>query len=113
MDKVKLPREVAEAIQRVRSHYKSGCEYDLDLLKKEDWDCIHPIVVFTQDSRVNMQLYFEALVNGYEVEQTPEDKVRDYFNYCKNSAAPEIRSEMYGIRNTLNILGIKIEGVNI
>ncbi|WGD77715.1 hypothetical protein P5643_13950 [Bacillus subtilis] len=61
-----------------------------------------------------------ALVNGYEVEKTPEEKVREYFeslwsDYC-NSDDPFIEvaceSARAAVNETLNLLGIKIEGVN-
>ncbi|MCC8352557.1 hypothetical protein [Bacillus sp. AF23] len=64
-----------------------------------------------------------ALVNGYEVEKTPEEKVREYYEAVRN-----LREERYlagdtegkrfhagalvGIHTTLGIFGIKIEGVN-
>ncbi|MEC2215100.1 hypothetical protein [Bacillus velezensis] len=55
-----------------------------------------------------------ALVNGYEVEKTPEEKVREYFeklwaDYCDTN---EIEIAKETIINTLDLLGIKIEGVN-
>ncbi|QYG88290.1 hypothetical protein [Bacillus atrophaeus] len=55
-----------------------------------------------------------ALVNGYEIEKTPEEKVREYFEKlwtcCCGTDEIEIAEET--IINTLNLLGIKIEGVN-
>ncbi|ARV43483.1 hypothetical protein BCV50_00035 [Bacillus subtilis] len=64
-----------------------------------------------------------ALVNGYEVEKTPEEKVREYFEGVRNSRderylAGDIEGKRFhggaliGIYNTLELLGIKIEGVN-
>ncbi|OQV53337.1 hypothetical protein [Bacillus velezensis] len=61
-----------------------------------------------------------ALVNGYEVEGTPEDRVREYFAELqeKERAAQSrgvtfsLECEREGVINTLNLLGIKIEGVN-
>ncbi len=55
-----------------------------------------------------------ALLNGYEVEKTPEEKVREYFeklwaDYCDTN---EIEIAKETIINTLDLLGIKIEGVN-
>ncbi|MCY9132800.1 hypothetical protein MOF07_19390 [Bacillus spizizenii] len=55
-----------------------------------------------------------ALVNGYEVEKAPEEKVREYYDklwadYCDTNDI-EIAKET--IINTLDLLGIKIEGVN-
>lgn len=61
-----------------------------------------------------------ALVNGYEVEATPEDRVREYYAELqeKERAAQSrgvtfsLECEREGVINTLNLLGIKIEGVN-
>ncbi|MCY8856392.1 hypothetical protein [Bacillus atrophaeus] len=64
-----------------------------------------------------------ALVNGYEVEKTPEKKVRGYFEKTKRTRderylAGDIEGKRFhagalvGICSTLGLLGIKIEGVN-
>ncbi|MCY9052514.1 hypothetical protein MOE90_02250 [Bacillus spizizenii] len=64
-----------------------------------------------------------ALVNGYEVEKTPEEKVREYYEGVKRTRderylAGDIEGKRFhagalvGICNTLGLLGIKIEGVN-
>jgi hypothetical protein len=68
-------------------------------------------------------LLMEALICGYEVEKSPEDHVRDY--YCRLKELVEIASqdanldteseflsEQHGVIMTLNLLGIKIAGVN-
>jgi hypothetical protein len=56
-----------------------------------------------------------ALVNGYEIENSPEDKVREYYErlrtYSRDGNGP-YEAQMYSIESTLNFLGIKIEGVN-
>ncbi|NME91527.1 hypothetical protein [Bacillus velezensis] len=61
-----------------------------------------------------------ALVNGYEVEATPEDRVREYFAELQEKQRTaqsrgvtfSLECERDGVINTLNLLGIKIEGVN-
>jgi hypothetical protein len=52
-----------------------------------------------------------ALYNGYEVEQTPEEKVREYYGKLNQHHDCDWREAMH-IKKTLNLLGIKIEGVN-
>ncbi|MCY8493711.1 hypothetical protein [Bacillus inaquosorum] len=65
-----------------------------------------------------------ALVNGYEVEKAPEEKVREYFEKTKrtrderNSAGDHEGRRFHngvldGIISTISILGIQIEGVNV
>ncbi|URO01734.1 hypothetical protein 268TH002_37 [Bacillus phage 268TH002] len=64
-----------------------------------------------------------ALVNGYEVEKTPEEKVREYYEKTKRTRderhlAGDIEGKRFhdgtlvGVCNTLDYTGIKIEGVN-
>ncbi|MFV9829329.1 hypothetical protein ABPD26_15110 [Bacillus velezensis] len=61
-----------------------------------------------------------ALVNEYEVEATPEDRVREYFAELQEKQRTSqsrgvtfsLECEREGVINTLNLLGIKIEGVN-
>ncbi|MEC3770790.1 hypothetical protein [Bacillus velezensis] len=61
-----------------------------------------------------------ALLNGYEVEATPEDRVREYFAELQEKQRTaqsrgvtfSLECEREGVINTLNLLGIKIEGVN-
>lgn len=120
MEKVKLPKKVADAIGEFRKHYKSGCEYDLNLLKSEDWYGANAIIEFTKESRDNMTLYFQALVNGYEVEQTKEERIQALFQQAKVGEDslddhPQVsywRGKQQGIRDTLMALEIQIEGVN-
>lgn len=64
-----------------------------------------------------------VLVNGYEVEKTPEEKVREYYEAVRNLweeryLAGDTEGKRFhagalvGICTTLGIFGIKIEGVN-
>ncbi|MCY7759718.1 hypothetical protein [Bacillus inaquosorum] len=61
-----------------------------------------------------------ALVNGYEVEKTPEEKVREYHRslVCDMDRAlsyeeeGNYRSAIEAVEETLKLFGIKIEGVN-
>lgn len=64
-----------------------------------------------------------ALVNGYEVGKKPEEEVREYYEWLKRSRderhlAGDVEGNRFiagllqGVLNTLDYLGIKIEGVN-
>ncbi|MGN9867377.1 hypothetical protein [Bacillus swezeyi] len=60
-----------------------------------------------------------ALINGYEVEKTPEEKVREFYDSFECGplmypAEMSFRNETYRriIKCTLNRLGIKISGIN-
>lgn len=56
----------------------------------------------------------QALICGYEAIKTPEEQVREMYEYIDN--ALEIDEFNFGVKagiiDTLNTLGIKIEGVN-
>jgi hypothetical protein len=60
--------------------------------------------------------FIAALYIGWEVEQTPEEKVREYYERSKPTGHHcEMQPgdfKVMAIRHTLNLLGIKIEGVN-
>lgn len=71
----------------------------------------------------NREKLMEALVNGYEVEKTPEEKILDYYHeqymYFQAYSLERDRgkamvydAKIDGIKNTLNMLGIEIEGIN-
>lgn len=101
---------------------------------KDDWIlCAHAVFLSGHAPRwydgqvfddTDLLTLAAALVNGYEVEATPEERVREYYEAVRN-----LREERYlagdtegkrfhagalvGICTTLNIFGIKIEGVNV
>ena len=62
-----------------------------------------------------------ALINGYEIVMTPEEKVKAYYDYIcaeHEKSIPYSKDDHYtvgvtqGIQRTLEHLGIKVEGVN-
>lgn len=112
--KVKLPRGVAEEIEHMRSagysdaviFLKADSEYSL-LQKTYEW-------AFSSVFEIeNKNILMSALVNGYEVEKSPEDKVREYYDkFSEPDVGRFVESEQYVIAKTLNLLGITIEGIN-
>jgi len=55
----------------------------------------------------------EALICGYEVEQTPEEKVRQYYRKLIESDPEEFtQGALAGFIDALDLLRIKIDGVN-
>ncbi|MDQ0270802.1 DUF1642 domain-containing protein [Cytobacillus purgationiresistens] len=118
--KVTLPRDVAEAIEESRESFTGGeivsaavgwNDYDersLKLIRK--WVQEDPY-----DAR--QELIMSALVNGFTIEQSPEEKLREYYekiNRTKYGTYGTARAEcvIEGIEKTLSILGIQIEGIN-
>jgi hypothetical protein len=109
--KITLPREVAEAINNL---LESGGEragiIEYHAKNPNGWagEC-KPL------NGLDLDTLIQALYYGYEIEKSPEDKVREYYEGYE-TCTPELAG-MYagireGVRQTLNLLGIKIEGVN-
>jgi hypothetical protein len=124
-DKVKLPREVAEAIETLKR--QGYTEYGIVTLADDNSDLcggeeklIHDYV--NENFYENSVKLMSALVNGYEIEKSPEDKVREYYDSVLNRLYTEglddqerryvLESEACGILRTLDLLDIKIPGVN-
>ncbi|WP_142385078.1 hypothetical protein [Cytobacillus massiliigabonensis] len=71
--------------------------------------------------KVDLETLMSALVNGYEIEKTPEEKIRDYYYGLKGTecslelrgqSGSQFRQGWQSVRETLDILGITIEGIN-
>ncbi|PJH95302.1 hypothetical protein C7H81_01755 [Bacillus subtilis] len=112
-----ITKEQAEVIQI----FMDGGKEKSDLLRihaKDRW-----IEEFSCLNQLDIMTLAAALVNGYEVEETPEERVRQYYEGVRNSRderylAGDIEGKRFhagalvGISNTLGLLGIEIEGVN-
>lgn len=112
MDKVRLPKEVAEAIEHHLPGMGSQGIFDF----VAGW---HKHDVATVELAVIKDFYEEnpfklavALSVGYEVEQTPEDKVREYYNEQRGLIMNSQEPAHTAVKRTLDFLNIKIEGVN-
>jgi deoxyadenosine/deoxycytidine kinase len=117
-DKVTLPREVAEAIEDLRKDH-----YDNRALIDEIYEgATRPVLQAYAEA--NFDTLLNALVNGYEIEKSPEDKVREYFKQLSecwfrlfkegdtNNLGVGYLHRMEAVMHTLNLLGIEIPGVN-
>ena len=115
MEKVKLPHEVAKAIEKLRSMDFKITNRDIITAFCNHIHDGYPALVDYAESNFNDLLL--ALVNGYDVEDSPEDKVIVLYNRFFNSGANE-KDEAYasgaiaGIKLTLEALGKNIKGVN-
>lgn len=123
MNKVKIPKEVAEAIEEANENYK----YAHSPITK--YGVFSWVTTSTGDIAVNARMalnqkysreaycvLMEALVNGYEVELSKEDKVREWVkeqNKMMNGSAGKAYDwQLDGALHILKLLNIKIEGVN-
>lgn len=116
MNRPTLPKEVAEAIERLRADGYSNEDIVWNHAFGNEDDYNDAIYSY---SSVNFDGLITALVNGYKVEQTPEEKVREYFERHKRKCYvttgvehTEHLSTVLAISHTLYLLGKKIEGVN-
>lgn len=124
MDKVKLPRSITDSIEFFRGLQATDRELVQIFLNGHEDHCVDGAILqgFAQDEH-HFRVAMLALVNGYEVEQTPEDKVRElYRKYAETQAkAYKDRDEtahrhstsfLNGMMATLEALGKTVEGVN-
>lgn len=118
MNKVQLPKGVIDCIELCKK--KGISEYYIVVLSRvtnqlfRDYDgetitALETIRDFG-DKYGDALLY--GLVNGYEAEQTPEDKLMERYNYYISSDDRKLRGIAIGIKEAIGILGIKIEGLN-
>lgn len=115
MEKVKLPRAVAKAIEHYSKPTLAYTKYGvLDCIVGESTDVAlnaRKALIENYDEGMCWDVLMNAIVNGYEVEVTAEDKVRDLYDNPDIHNYNPISWKM-GIKVTLDALGIKIEGVN-
>lgn len=117
MNKIIIPYEVAEAIEKLRGHWSDWGVISRAADGQEPAaKTIHNYFSIVKEGRV---LLLQALACGYEVEKTPEEKVRAYYK----QAVQDVDSGDYdriftgraakdAILFVLDAYGIKLEGVN-
>jgi hypothetical protein len=119
MNKPTLTKEQAKAIESIKQKIADGLTFAYDSLAEAVQYKLEG-QRFADERRPANELsnddFIAALYVGYEVEQTPEEKVREYFNrvrpfehHCEMQPGD---FKVMAIKHTLNLLGIKIEGVN-
>jgi hypothetical protein len=74
---------------------------------------------FSVFDSVDVMTLASAIINGYTVEQTPEEKVREYFTLAKEDAESGDYDRIFtgeakveAVEFFAKAYGIKIEGVN-
>jgi hypothetical protein len=135
MEKVKLPKSIAEKIEFLRHRvidqkflfHKVFEEPSENVIANfEDLPIDYQKVIDKKITELyefvyeHPELYYTALINGYEIEMTREERLLEvYKSYEKGSleAVHPIGKERYhlvcqGIKIALDELGIKIKGIN-
>jgi hypothetical protein len=111
--KIVVPSAVAEAIRHYTDLADSKSEAFTDILSMGFEGARSEIIMRHFDG--NHDELMEALVCGYEVETSPEDKVRDQYQAIRNRYPNFTKFDegvLAGMTDTLILLGIKLEGVD-
>lgn len=114
---VTLPKDVAEAIENLRQSRNSRM-WSIDTIRsnaqhspKSDYGIIDDWILRQYEDKDGIKMYFSALVNGYHVERTPEERLAEYYASQERGARIHIGRKQ-GVKATLDILGITIDGIN-
>lgn len=114
MKKVIVSREVAEAIEGLLKSSFYDTKEDIltaharmsDLVK-HNWAEPYDVL-----NHVPLLQLAQILINGYEVELTPEEEIKKMYVNCRLSHDEDDDTYARGILYALNTLGIKIKGIN-
>jgi hypothetical protein len=120
MNKPTLTKEQAKAMEEIIEAIEDPSEYGVFDSKVSVIQYKLSRSGFSRGRRAANELadsvFIDALYYGWEVEQTPEEKVREYYerskpvgHHCEMQPGD---FKVMAIKHTLNLLGIKIEGVN-
>lgn len=121
LTKVTLPKEVAEGIKYYRD--KGASNYNI-LHLAEGAIISEPDLTLKKwafEGTGSPDLLMKALVNGYEVERTPHDELREYYKelldeYRNNPTFTEgfqvYLGKLVTLKRTIDILGITVDGIN-
>ena len=111
-----IPRQVAETIERLRN-FNEYTNANITELATRTGGALHRDTVTLRT--IPFDTLLAALVNGYTVEKSSEelereahDLIRKEYRYHARSSFGEDNAYAEGMCDTLNHLGIKIEGVN-
>ncbi|TWM68763.1 DUF1642 domain-containing protein [Bacillus licheniformis] len=107
MSEIKKPVITKDQSDSIEAFLEVGTKEELLTAKVH---CCHFGDEYSGINTIDIMTLAAALINGYEVEKTPEEKVREF--YESHGGSPSAMERKAAIRETLYKLGIKIEGVN-
>ena len=107
MSEIKRPVITKEQADSIAAFLEVGTKEELLTAKVH---CCHFGDEYSGINTIDIMTLAAALINGYEVDKTPEEKARGY--YESHGGSPSAEERKAAIRETLYKLGIKIEGVN-
>jgi hypothetical protein len=121
--RVTLPLKVAEALDSLRR--QGGGNYEIVaafIKRRKEIPEIKTLADAFELNKISFDDILNALVNGYEIEKSPEDKVREYYEEMREVFKSTVdgsydeeylRGIIHGVVKTLNLLDIKVPGVNV
>ena len=118
MDKIILSKRVAVALEKALSNNFNNkgivLKTHADILFNEDlsrWKGDN----YKYLNELSLEDMAIALYVGYEVEETPEEKIKEHYDVFTNKEQfldVFINGYELGVKNTLYELGVEIEGIN-
>lgn len=120
-EKVKVSRGVAEAIEYLLNHKHYGYTKEkllashaaMEKYSKRNWaEGARPL------NNISLLVLAKILISGYEVEDSPEDILLKEYKSMNGACTPKTEfgksaiERRKGFLTALDILGVKIEGVN-
>lgn len=102
MEKVKLTKVQADALEANLIHRV--------MLVRKFLNGLAPKELYDTFSNVSIDDFIRAIYVGYEVIETPEERVKELYDQCVCRYNDPFGAQV--VREVLAILNIKIEGVN-
>lgn len=112
-EKIKLTKKQAEAIDYLKENYYEDFNYILNRHSKEEWINVAGLESLEGLSTLELAT---ALIVGYEVVMTPHEVIATEYAASQqdwvNNEYLHSKGFVEGIEFTLNMLDIKIKGIN-
>ncbi|WP_320938879.1 hypothetical protein [Lysinibacillus capsici] len=113
MEKVQVSQDVAKVLDHLTMNYTKKVIIDTHVRNPNGW----PMDENKALKGLDLDVLCQALYCGYTAEQTPEEKLLEYFSTYKNkildgTATPIDELVALSIETTCVLLNAKIKGVN-
>jgi len=117
--RVTLDRDLIQSIEEVRHRHENNDAVFNEIVEGKTRE--YHAEVLRNYFNGSFSILMKALINGYTQKKTPEEHVRDYYNFLTEEISNEVRlptqrkeftDEKKGVEMTLKLLEVNIEGVN-